>query len=146
MSVYLWSVFAFCATLLGSGVLLIRHEWSKSNIWRILAFGSGMLLGVSFIHILPEASSLAPDRAGMGVLTAFLLIFAVEGFTMIHSCSEFAEDCPIHIVGWTAFGALTLHSLIDGLAITVAFRKNPVLGEVVSSAILVHKFTDGLTF
>ncbi|OGR86792.1 MAG: hypothetical protein A3A86_06990 [Elusimicrobia bacterium RIFCSPLOWO2_01_FULL_60_11] len=145
MSVYLWSFMAFGATLLGASVLLVRHEWAKSNIWRILAFASGVLLGVSFIHILPEASSLDPHLSGLGVLTAFLLIFIVEGFTMIHSCSEFAEECPIHIVGWTAFGALTLHSLIDGLAIAVAFRSGTAIGEAVTVAILVHKFTDGLT-
>ena len=145
MSVYLWSFLAFGSTLLGAGVLLVRHEWSKSNIWRILAFASGVLLGASFIHILPEASSLDARLSGLGVLTAFLLIFAIEGYTMIHSCSEFAEECPIHIVSWTAFGALTLHSLIDGLAIAVAFRQGSSLGEAVTVAVLVHKFTDGLT-
>lgn len=145
MVVYLWSGAAFLATLLGSGILLFNREWSKSNIWRILAFASGMLLGVSFIHILPEANGLSPKLAGLGVLTSFFLIFAVEGFTMIHSCSEYAEECPIHIVSWTAFGALTLHSLIDGLAIAVAFHRGDFLGHMVGSAILVHKFTDGLT-
>ena len=145
MNVYLWSFFAFGATLLGSSVLLVSHDWAKSNIWRILSFGSGMLLGVSFIHILPEASQLDSHLAGLGVLTAFFLIFTVEGFTMIHSCSEFAEDCPIHLVSWTAFTALTLHSLIDGLAIAVAFRQGLALGQIVTLAILIHKFTDGLT-
>ena len=145
MSVYLWSLLAFATTLLGSGILLVKQEWSKSNIWRILAFGSGILLGVSFIHILPEANALAPHLAGLGVLTSFFLIFAVEGFTVMHSCLEYAEDCSVHLMGWTAFGALGIHSLIDGLAIAVAFQKNPVLGEVVTFAILVHKFTDGLT-
>src|SRR3989344_8423504 len=124
--IVLWSSLAFCSTLIGSGILFLKKDWSRLNIWRILAFSSGILLGVSFIHILPEANQLSPHLAGLGVLTAFFLIFAIEGFTMMHSCLEFAEDCPVHIVGWTAFGALTLHSLIDGMAIAVAFRKNPV--------------------
>ena len=143
--VFLWSVLAFSATLIGSGILFLKEEWLKLNIWRILAFGSGILLGVSFIHILPEANHLAPELAGLGVLTSFLLIFSIEGFTMMHSCLDFAEECPIHIVGWTAFGALTFHSLIDGMAIAIAFQKNIILGHVVSSAILIHKFMDGLT-
>ena len=145
MSVCLWSLLAFASTLLGSGILMIKQEWSKSNIWRILAFGSGILLGVSFIHILPEANALAPHLAGLGVLTSFFLIFAVEGFTIMHSCLEYAEDCPVHLMSWTAFGALGIHSLIDGLAIAVAFQKDLMLGTVVTSAILIHKFTDGLT-
>jgi len=145
MNIYLWSFLAFGTTLLGASVLLVRQEWAKSNIWRILSFASGVLLGVSFIHILPEANFLDSRLSGLGVLTAFLLIFTIEGFTMIHSCSEFAEDCPIHIVSWTAFGAMSLHSLIDGLAIAVAFRQGTSLGETVTAAILAHKFTDGLT-
>lgn len=64
---------------------------------------------------------------------------------MMHSCLEYAEECPIHIVGWTAFGALALHSLLDGVAIAVAFKKDALLGQIVSAAILIDKFTDGLT-
>ncbi len=144
-SILFWSALAFITTLAGSGLLLVKRDWAKKNIWRILALVSGILLGVSFIHILPEANDLSPRLAGIGVLTSFLLIFTVESFTMMHSCLEFAEDCHVHIVSWTALAALSLHALIDGLAIAIAFQKNPLLGQAVATAILFHKFTDGLT-
>lgn len=64
---------------------------------------------------------------------------------MMHSCAEYVEECPIHLVGWTAFSALFLHSFLDGLAIAIAFNQDAFLGQMVASAILVHKFTDGLT-
>lgn len=143
--ILLWSAMAFGSTLLGSSILLSKPDWTKSNIWRVLAFASGVLLGVSFLHVLPEANQLAPRWAGVGVLAAFLLIFSIEGFTMMHSCADYAEECPVHIVSWMALGALSLHSLLDGMAIAVAFQKDPALGKTVASAILFHKFTDGLT-
>ena len=143
--VYLWSFFAFSTTLFGSGILLANRDWSKLNIWRILAFGSGILLSVSFIHVVPEAFQLSPNFACLGILAALLMLFSIEGFTMMHSCAEFAEDCPVHIVGWSAFGALSLHGLLDGAAISVAFQESGGLGRIVAAAILVHKFTDGLT-
>ncbi len=142
---YFWSFFAFFATLMGSAILLFRQEWSKKNIWRILAFASGILLGVAFTQIIPEANNLAPHYAGFGVLTSFLIIFTIEGFSMMHSSSEYAEACEIHLVGWFAFASLALHSLFDGMAIAIAFQKNPVLGRSVASAVFVHKLTDGLT-
>lgn len=142
---YFWTLLAFLATLGGSLLLFLNQEWSRGNIWRILAFGSGILLGVAFLHVLPEAYSLTPEQAGLGVLAAFLLIFFIEGFTLMHSCVEFAEECSIHVVSWTAFAAIGLHSLIDGIAIAVAFQKNAQLGRVVAGAILIHKLTDGLT-
>lgn len=144
-SIIFWVILTFFATLLGSTVLLLRPEWSKSRVWRILAFASGILLGVSFVHILPEANLLAPQWSGFGLLTAFLLIFAIEEFTIMHSCLEYAEKCPVQVAGWTTFGALTLHSLLDGIAIAVAFQKDVNLGQTVATAILIHKFTDGLT-
>lgn len=143
--ILLWSFLAFVATCLGSAMLLARREWAKKHIWRILALASGILLGVAFVHILPEANELSPKLAGIGVLTSFLLIFMIEGFTMMHSCLEYAEDCHVHSVSWTALGALALHALIDGLAISIAFQKDAALGAAVASAILFHKFTDGLT-
>ncbi len=144
-SVLLWSALAFITTLAGSYVLLIRREWAKHNIWRILALVSGILLGVSFIHILPEAHDLAPGYAAAGAVTAFLLIFTIENFTMMHACAEFAEDCHVHMVSQAALAALSLHAVIDGIAIAIAFQKNSVLGQTVAGAILFHKFTDGLT-
>lgn len=144
-SIYLWSALAFITTLAGSGVLLIRQEWAKHNIWRILALVSGILLGVSFIHILPEAHDLSPSFAAAGALAAFLMIFTIESFTMMHSCLEFAEDCHVHMVSRAALAALSLHAVIDGIAIAIAFQKNPLLGQAVAGAILFHKFTDGLT-
>lgn len=97
------------------------------------------------MHILPEAHDLSPQTAGLGVLSAFLLLFSIEGFTMMHTCSEYAEECSVHVVEWTAFAALFLHSLLDGMAIAVAFQKEIVFGQIVAVAILIHKFTDGLT-
>lgn len=141
----LWSLLAFAATLLGSVLLLIEREWSRRNIWRVLAFASGVLLSVSFIHILPEASVLDGRMAAFGVLSAFLILFSIEGFTMAHICLEFAEDRHVHLIGWTAFSALAVHSVFDGVAIAVAFRETQQLGHAVSSAVLIHKFTDGLT-
>ncbi len=142
--ILIWSFLAFCSTLAGS-ILLAKQEWSKANIWRILAFASGILLGVSFLHLIPEANHLSPELAGLGVLSSFFLLFVLEGFTMMHSCSEYAENCDVHMVGWVAFGSLALHSLFDGLAISLAFQNNSGLGVAVSSAILIHKLTDGLT-
>lgn len=143
--VYLWSLLAFGSTMTGCGILLANRDWSKLNIWRILAFASGILLSVSFIHILPESIHLSQRFSGLGVVIALLLLFSVEGFTMMHSCTEFAEDCPVHIVGWSAFGALSFHGFLDGAAISVAYERSGGLGQVVAGAILIHKLTDGLT-
>ncbi len=142
--IFIWSLLAFFSTLAGS-ILLAKQEWSKANIWRILAFASGILLGVAFLHLIPEAMHLSAELAPLGVLSSFFLLFVLEGFTMMHSCLEYAEGCDIHLMGWIAFGSLALHSIFDGIAIAIAFQNNVYLGMTVASAILIHKLADGLT-
>ncbi|MBI3292069.1 MAG: ZIP family metal transporter [Elusimicrobia bacterium] len=145
MSSIFWSSgLAFIVTLLGGTVPFLRKEWARSYLWRFLAFGSGVLLGVAFLHLLPAAFR-AGSYAGLGLLVAFLSLFALEGVTMIHACPEFMEECPIHLVGYAALSAMSLHGLLDGLAIAVGFRNTAALGSVISLAVIWHKFSDGLT-
>lgn len=136
---------AFLVTLAGATFPLLKIAWSRTQMWRLLALGSGALLGTAFMHILPEGWGLDASMAGWGSLAAFALLFALEGFTMIHSCPEYMEECPVHMVGWSAFGALSLHGLMDGFIIAVAFRSSLLLGSTVSVAVMFHKFSDGLT-
>ncbi len=41
-------------------------------------------------------------------------------------------------------GSLSVHSLLDGFAIGVAFQASQAIGIVVAVAVLVHDFSDGL--
>src|SRR5690348_7583442 len=142
---FLLSLAAVLSTIAGGSLVLGQQAWVKRHIWRFLAFGSGILLGITFLHLLPEAWNLDPRWAGGAVLTSFVLLFMVEEFTVVHPCSEIAEDCHVHSLGYGAFVALFLHSLSDGLAMAFSFVESPSLGWAVSVAVIVHKFSDGLT-
>ena len=50
----------------------------------------------------------------------------------------------MHKSGWIGPGSLSLHSFLDGLAIGVAFQPGQAMGIVVSVAVLIHDFSDGL--
>lgn len=139
------SLGAVLSTVAGGSLVLSRQAWVKRHIWRFLAFGSGTLLGITFLHLLPEAWELNPRWAGGAVLAAFILFFTVEEFTVVHPCSEIAEDCHVHSLGYGAFVALFLHSMADGLAMAFSFLESTSLGWIVSVAVIVHKFSDGLT-
>jgi zinc transporter ZupT len=141
----LFSLAAVASTLAGGWVLLRDRGWAQKHLWRFLAFGSGVLLGMTFLHLLPEAWALDARWAGGSLLAAFALFFLVEEFTVVHACSEILEDCHVHSLGLGAFVALFLHSLTDGLAMAFSFVSSPTLGFAVSAAVLVHKFADGIT-
>ncbi|MFA5974769.1 MAG: ZIP family metal transporter [Elusimicrobiota bacterium] len=142
---FFYSVIAFLTTLSGSLLPMLKEEWTKKHLWRLLAFGSGVLLGIAFLKLLPEAFSLAGNTAGLSILTTFVLLFAAENVTMVHTCEEFLEPPKSPLMPISALAALSLHAGIDGMAIGVGLRQNVLLGSVISLGVILHKFSDGLT-
>lgn len=138
---------AAVSMILGALFPLGRKRWPQRALLRFMAFGSGVLLGAAFLHVIPEAMGLSAPRAGMGLVAAFLAIFAVEQFGLSHPCPECAARpaCPVHPMGWVAFSALGLHSLVDGLSIAAGFAASEALGVVAAVAVLVHKVPTGIS-
>jgi len=83
--------------------------------------------------------------AAWGLVIGFAAFFALEQVTFSHACPEYCEDCPVHPIGLVAFIALTLHSLIDGLAVAAGFGVSTGLGLVAAFAVIVHEIPEGLS-
>jgi len=132
--------------ILGGLLPLRRKRWSQQVLLRFMAFGSGVLLGAAFLHVIPEAMALSGARAGLGLAGAFLAIFALEQFALVHACPECVAGaaCPVHPMGWIALSALTLHSLVDGLSVAAGFAASEAVGRVASVAVVAHKVPDGI--
>lgn len=118
------------------GLLPLLHEWNRRTIRLLLAFGTGVLLGAAFCHMIPEAVEALGGGVGMPVLVGFLCIYVMERFVMLHPCEE--EHCSFHHMGMAAFLGITLHALIDGFALGAGLSV-PSLGLPVTLAILLHK-------
>jgi len=63
----------------------------------------------------------------------------MERFVFIHACEE--HECDIHQMGIPAFLGISLHSLLDGVALGAGLLL-PQLGPVVLLAVIVHKMPD----
>lgn len=144
-ALWLYSSIAFVTTLSGSLLPIFEEAWARKHIWRLLAFGSGVLLGIAFLHLLPEAVALSGKSAGLALLITFVALFAAENVTMVHACEDFLTPPKSPLVPIGAMAALALHAGIDGMAIGVGLRQNAVLGGVISIGVILHKFADGLT-
>ena len=49
---------AGAATFAGMMLILIRENWSRRNSSTLVSYSAGVLLGVGFLHVLPEAVEL----------------------------------------------------------------------------------------
>jgi zinc and cadmium transporter len=128
-------------SLIGSFLPLVR-EISQRGLALLLSFSAGVLLGAVFFHMLPEIGSLLSESVGWPILSGFLLIFVLERFVFVHACEE--RGCDIHQMGIPAFLGISLHSLLDGLALGAGLML-PQLGPVVLLAVIIHKMPDGIS-
>jgi zinc transporter ZupT len=140
----LYSLIALVTTLFGSAVPMLKAAWAERYRWRLLAFSSGVLLGIAILHLFPESLSLAGPSASIIILATFGVLFAMENITSVHAGEDFLHPGNLDHASLTTLVALTIHAGVDGMAMGVSLRQNLVFGSVISIGVILHKFVDGL--
>ena len=128
---------AFSCTLLG-GLLALRL---RDKLHVILGFSAGAVIGVAFFDLLPEAVSVGVQfHSAAAILSwtalGFLFYLVLDRILLFHG------DAATR--GRFAAGVLCVHSLLDGIAIGVAFQASHAVGITVAIAVLTHDFSDGI--
>ena len=161
------------ASLAGGWLLLLIHL-NHTRLQMAVSFVAGLMLGIALLHFLPDASEQlhSLDKTVNWMLGGFLAMFFVQRFFHFHHHDMpegDPEDCCGHDHGqdpvqhahtladksakqlsWvgTALG-LTLHSLLDGLALAAAVAagaKNheALAGLGVALVVILHKPFDAM--
>jgi zinc transporter ZupT len=121
----------------GAGLLTLIRQWSDELLHLFVSLGAGIFVGVVFILLLPEAlAQQTSSTVPIMVLTGFLLIFFIEHFLLARGGGGY--DHGHKVVSLTALVGLSVHSIMDGFAITVAVA-DPHLGKLLFASVLVHK-------
>lgn len=143
----IFSLLTFVSTFLG-GIFAIKN---KSKIHYIMAFASGVLLGVVSFDIFPEIIEqikiydFNPINPMIALVAGFLIFHILEKSILIQHCHE--EDCKAHKhphIGVVSALALAGHSFMDGIGIGLGFQVSPEIGVLVAIAVISHDFTDGM--
>lgn len=142
--IILFALLAFVATFCGGLFALKYHD----KLHLVLGFSAGALLGVAFFDLIPESIELASSAYS---LQTTLTVTAV-GFTVymlanrwFMVCSHDDEHCEnVSHKGILGASSLALHSFLDGAAIGLGFQVSTLVGAVVTAAVLVHDFSDGI--
>jgi ZIP family zinc transporter len=127
-------VFGLAATLatIVGGWLALRLG---RRIGPLLAVGAGVVAGVALFDLLPEAAELGGWRPSLAAWTAIGAVLAWIAFRL-----------PGRAGAWQAHlgpAALTLHSVVDGTGIGIAFHVDAAAGGLVALAVLAHDLADG---
>jgi ZIP family zinc transporter len=118
----------------------------KRRIAVVLGFSAGAVLGVAVFDLLPEAVSLGQKFFGLsGILAAAAAGFLVYGlFDRLVTHHDRPGCGPDPRRGVLGAGSFSVHSVLDGLGIGIAFQAGHGVGQVVAAAVLAHDFADGL--
>jgi len=132
------------STVLG-GLFAIRF---KDKLHLTLGFSAGAILGVALFDLLPESIKLTNDMydiQAVMILVAFgfCAYMLIDRLFSVHSHGDDRKK-PSH-KGKVSAIALILHSLLDGFSIGLAFKISNSIGLIVALAVLVHKFSDGIS-
>lgn len=147
---FLGSVFSVVAA---GGYLLLPARWRERTLSLLISFATGILLGVAFLHLLPEALEAhkgePPDAILATVLAGIFVFFMLEkALIWRHAHDHGREHAHAHThhhhTDRSHAGALimvgdTFHNFLDGVLLTAAFATKFELGMVTGLAIVAHE-------
>lgn len=143
-SMLLAAIVAAAANVLGALVVTVRRSWSVRALALMIALSAGFMLSVAIADIIPEAISQGGKAAGAYVLAGFVLVHVTQHVFVRHFHFGEETHVVARSVAASALVGLLLHTLIDGVAIASAFVVGPSLGWLVFGAIALHKLPEGL--
>ena len=145
------SLAAFVSAALGA-VLAVSIGVSHRQLCALISFAAGTLLAATVFHIVPEASA-----AGLSALTIFIALasgyalFYIISRYVSHVCPacaashfEHHSDSKLKNVFFLLAIALTIHSMMDGIAIALSPHMAEHADHSIFFTIAIHKLPEGL--
>lgn len=137
---------ASLATLFGGWLVVTFLQGRRSVMRQMSGVAAGFLLAATLVRIIPEALEQGGESMAIWVLGGYLLIHVMEhGITTHFHYGEETHTEGGHWTGILALVGLSLHSLMDGMALGAALRSQSNLGPMVFMGILLHRIPEGAT-
>ena len=148
-----WALITFATPLIIAVLPFMKVQISERVLHLMLGFSAGILGGVTFVDILPEAFAVAGQLSlshlyvpsGIGV--GFFIMLATERYLLatqeIHGGHFHIHGKPLDPShGLMGVSALTFHGFMDGFVIPVGFSAGPQVGMIVTLAVAIHQIPD----
>jgi zinc transporter ZupT len=131
-----------CTATMTGGLLSLKLG---GKLPLVMGFSAGAVIGVAFFDLAPEAldagKGLYEPRTLLAIAALGFFFYALlDRLVARHDCEDQVNPAR-GLVGATSFSA---HSVMDGLAMGIAFQASRQIGLIVAAAVLAHDFADGL--
>lgn len=135
------SVLGAAVTIAGIFAVRLREHWVQANRAILTAFAAGILLTVSFLHLIPEAFEENTAAAGAGLLGGFLFLYLVTRLVVSAGGASIHEYRALGVVALVGIG---FHSFVDGVLFSIGFSINAETGLIIAPGMILHEFVEGV--
>lgn len=141
-----WTAFgasALAALVTGIGIYTIRHfeAWGRKYSIHFICFAAGVLISVSFLHIIPKSFELSPYAPGY-LLGGFVLMHLFNRFITAFVCERGTR--PAYGIGLIPMVGIGFHSFIDGVVYSITFSISIFTGVLAAIGMVLHEFPEGI--
>jgi zinc transporter ZupT len=123
------------------GIYVIRHfeAWGRKNTTYFSCFAAGVLISVSFLHIIPKAFAMN-DYAPWYLLGGYLVLHFFNRFITVFVCDKNPESA----IGLIPMLGIGFHSFIDGVVYSITFSVSVFTGVLTAIGMVLHEFPEGI--
>lgn len=139
--VFLTSILACLVTTIGIYIIGKYEKWGSRNIVYFMSFAAGVLISVSFIHIIPTSFNMV-KTAPIYLLIGYMGLYLINRFVTAYVCHE--RDCADLSIGIIPMLGIGLHSFIDGIIYSVTFNVSLFTGALAAIGMVLHEFPEGI--
>lgn len=124
-----------------TGIYVIRHfeEWGRRNTTYFSCFAAGVLISVSFLHIIPKSLGMNPNSA-LYLLGGYLFMHFFNRFMTAYVC----DKNPDYAIGLVPMLGIGFHSFLDGVVYSITFTVSIFTGILAAAGMVLHEFPEGI--
>ncbi len=139
--VLITSSLACLVTTIGIFTISRYEKWGNRNTVYFMSFAAGVLISVSFIHIIPKSFNMSA-ASPIFLLAGYMGLYLFNRFLTAFVCNE--RECNNVSIGIIPMLGIGLHSFIDGIIYSVTFNVSIFTGVLAAIGMVLHEFPEGI--
>ena len=135
------SSLAAMVTTIGIYVIRRFEHWGRKNTIYFICFAAGVLISVSFLHIIPKAFSMNTD-APFYLFAGYMSLHLFNRFINAFVCDKSSDEQ--YGIGLVPMLGIGFHSFIDGFIYSITFSVSIFTGLLAATGMVLHEFPEGI--
>ncbi len=134
---------SLAAVVTALGIYTIRHfeAWGRKYSIYFVCFAAGVLISVSFLHIIPKSFEMSASAPAC-LLSGFVLLHLFNRFITAFVCERGMDSQ--YGLGLVAMLGIGFHSFIDGVIYSITFTVSIFTGALAATGMVLHEFPEGI--